>query len=128
MNVEIFKGNFTIADSAMKYIDVESISAGCALLSDACNALNNLSNKVISTRDYCTLENFSMNGVTVEDEIEFCGKSLKETSNSIQDMIEMLQRAMSNALDRKQTYLNEIAQEEEKQALMRNPGEGGYRL
>ena len=128
MNVEIFKGNFVTADSAMKYIDVESIAAGCALLSDACNSLNNLSNKVISTKDYCTIENFSMNGVTVEDEIEFCGRSLQETSNSIQDMIEMLQRAMTNALDRKQTYLNEIAQEEEEQALLRSPGEGGYRV
>ena len=128
METPIYKGQYVEAESVGKYIDIESITEGCNYLKEITNTLQVVSGKIIATKDYCTKENFSINEVTVEDEIEFCGNGIKETSLYLQDLVDMIMTALKKAIENKQLLLNEKAEEEEKQILKRDPEERKNRL
>ncbi len=120
MAVEIYTGTYVNAEEANKYIDIATIAHCCRLLKDASLRLESTSKKIINARDYCTREALFMQGETVEEPIEFCGKDFNDISSYMNDFADAILEATNRAYDKKQLELNEEARILDAQEALKN--------
>ena len=120
MTVDIYKGKYVSAESAYNYIDVESIIRECNNLKQLAGKLSTNSKKVNYSRDYCSPSVFNVSGLTFDGQVDSCSNSLFHTADQIDDYANEILENLQKALDKKQTELNQIAMEKEKQLSIQN--------
>ena len=117
MAVEMFQGEYISADSAMNYIDYQTISDGCRMLNDAADQLARIAKKIEELKKSCNKDTLSVKGQSMEETIDFYEKNTNDFSVYIYELSETLMETAERVLNRRQIVLNESAKIEDEKEI-----------
>ena len=117
MAVEIYRGRYVIAETALKYIDKDSIIKGCNKIKESVGQLKDIAKKIDSSMEYCSKRQLSIEGYSMEEEIEECSEDYLDTANYMEVFADAVEKAVEVALDNKQKELNIDARKKDMQII-----------
>lgn len=117
MAVEIYKGRYVTAESATNYIDSGAISTSCSKIKDAASQLTKTGKKTLGAKSYCSKKHLSIEGNTMEDDIELCACDYEDAANYMETFADTILGALEKALDKKQLKLNAEAQRKDAEII-----------
>ncbi len=116
--IEPYHGKYYTAESASKYIDLNSIIRKCDNLSNVGEGFNTISNKIYSTGENCDADALSIDGETVDKYIIEQGESINGISSSITEMTNVIIDRAIEAYNDLQLKLNKEAEKKKANILI----------
>lgn len=117
MAVEIYRGRYVKAESALNYIDKETIIKGCNKIKEAVGHLKDIAKNVEVSKEYCSKDNLSIEGYSMEEELVDCTEDYLDTANYMEVFSDAISKAVEVALDNKQKQLNIEARRKDMQVI-----------
>ena len=113
MLVKPYVGKYVSAESACKYIDIDTILAGCSKLENEASSYNNINNKLNSLGTSVGKNALEVDGKTISDVVDKYSNVLVDTSKGLNEFVSSVRDAAENAYNEIQNQLNENARYED---------------
>lgn len=115
MNSEQYKGTTTTAESALEYIEYDKIVEACEMIKETATEMREIGNKIDSAGEYCSPNNFCVQGCTYTDSVDECSNSFLMASKGLDEYANSIISALNKAFNIKQDELNENARQQDRQ-------------
>jgi len=114
MNIEIYQGPFITANSALNYINPLPIMNIINQLKEELNSLQQVKDKLLEAKSYCSKEYLYIEGISIEDQLEDNINHIENIKESIREYLDNTVRMLEREIEEKQLELNEKAKLEER--------------
>ena len=120
MNSEPYRGTTTTAESALEYIEYDRIVEACNMIKETATDMREIGNKINSAGEYCSPNNFCVQGCTYTDSVDECSNSFQMASKGLDEYADSILTALNKAFNIKQDELNEEAIQQDRARQSQN--------
>ena len=115
-----FVGNYARAESASNRLDINGILAGCDAVDREASRISNIAYKVDRASQSLNVENFSIDGATVNSTVVECCEGMANVETGIYQVTAQIREAAENTYNNLQSQLNYNAQIREQELANQN--------